>query len=57
MSRNTPVKVNYGKTVYVTSTEARWLHFTFALNIIGAGILVCYCVAQLAKKKRETGEF
>jgi hypothetical protein len=49
LSRNTPVKVNYGKTVYVTSTEAKWFHITFALNFIGAGAFICYVVSQLVK--------
>jgi hypothetical protein len=57
VNRNTPVKVKYGKSVYVTSTEAKWLHATFALNFIGAGFFICYIVAGLVKKKQETGEF
>jgi GTP cyclohydrolase III len=57
LNRITPVKVNYGKTVYVTSTEAKWLNTTFALNFVGAGIFICYVVVGVAKKKRETGGF
>jgi hypothetical protein len=56
-SRNTPVKVNYGKVVYVTSAKAKLFDFSFALNCIGAGLFVCYVAGGLIKKKQETGEF
>jgi hypothetical protein len=46
-----PVRVDYGRTVYVTSTEATWLHFVYALTAICLGTFYVYVVVKVAKEK------
>jgi len=47
-----PVQVNYGRTVYVTTTEANWLHVVYTLTAIGVTFFSCYVIVRVVKGKR-----
>ena len=52
-----PIRVNYGRTVYVTTTEATWFHIVNVLVAIGIVSFTVYAVARVFKEKRDSGFF
>jgi hypothetical protein len=60
IGKTVPIQLTYArggykKIVYVTSAEAKWLHVTYALTAIGAGIFACFVIIGVIKAKRDSG--